>query len=280
MKYLFSLYLVFSIFFSASVLLFYQNSNYILFDASEKKVLSFSFQDDVTKDFVVTKVAQIKDKYLLQSAEIHSPTDQYEEFIKSFAMYNQGAFEANEILRLIPYTVDFNVAENKNSAEIKKQILAENLFQEAVTSTAWIDKLKSVANLVESLGRMLFLFMFIGTALMTAATIRILISQDEPQIKIRSYLGESFKAVGTRYFMQIGLLCSVALAVGFGLSYLAYQLFLLKIKSHFEISFLAERMHYLDLKSVLLILSGVLLAFMCGLFFSLKYLFGRIHDED
>ena len=50
MRYLFGIYLVFSVFFSSFVLLIYQNSNHILFQSKELSTLSFTFKNETTKE--------------------------------------------------------------------------------------------------------------------------------------------------------------------------------------------------------------------------------------
>lgn len=280
MRYLFGIYLVFSVFFSSFVLLIYQNSNHILFQSKELSTLSFTFKNETTKESALNIVETLKQKYQINEAIIRTPADQYLDFIKSFSMYNQGAFDTEEILQLIPFSVDFIIQDKQDAQSIKKSLLNENIFQENDTSTDWISKLKSVANLIEGLGRFLFLFLFASTSLMTVATIRILITEDEFKNKIRSYLGESFNTIYSRYLFSIGKLYVLAISVGFLLNFLIYQFLVFKIKTNLKFSFIADRIQYLTTESVFLMLAGFAVAFGLGSFVSLKQLFRRIYNED
>lgn len=280
MRYLFGIYLVFSVFFSSFVLLIYQNSNHILFQSKELSTLSFTFKNETTKESALNIAETLKQKYQFNDAIMHTPADQYLEFIKSFSMYNQGAFDTEEILQLIPFSVDFIIQDKQDPQSIKKALLAENIFQENTTSSDWISKLKSVASLVEGLGRFLFLFLFASTSLMTVATIRILITEDEFKNKIRSYLGESFKTIYLRYLFSTAKLYVFAISVGFLLNFLIYQFLVFKIKANLKFSFIADRIQYLTTESVFLMLAGFTVAFGLGSFVSLKQLFRRIYNED
>lgn len=280
MRYLFGIYLVFSVFFSSFVLLIYQNSNHILFQSKELSTLSFTFKNETTKESALNITENLKQKYRFSEAIIHTPADQYAEFIKSFSMYNQGAFDTEEILQLIPFSVDFVIQGTQDAQVIKKALLDENIFQENNTSTDWITKLKSVASLIEGLGRFLFLFLFASTSLMTVATIRILITEDEFKNKIRSYLGENFRTIYLRYILSIAKLYVIAISTGFLLNFLIYQFLVLKIRTNLKFSFIAERIQYLTTESVLLMLAGFAVAFGLGSFVSLKQLYRRIYNED
>ncbi len=280
MRYLFGIYLVFSVFFSSFVLLIYQNSNHILFQSKELSTLSFTFKNETTKESALNIAENLKQKYKFNDAIIHTPADQYLEFIKSFSMYNQGAFDTEEILQLIPFSVDFIIQDKQNAQMIKQSLLDENIFQENTTSTDWISKLKSVANLIEGLGRFLFLFLFASTSLMTVATIRILITEDDFKNRIRSYLGESFKSIYLRYLYSTAKLYILAISIGFLLNFLIYQFLVFKIKTNLKFSFIADRIQYLTTESVFLMLAGFAVAFGLGSFVSLKQLFRRIYNED
>lgn len=280
MKYLFAIYLVFSVFFTSFALLVYQNSNQVLFSLADAESISMYFQEDVTKEFVEKKVVELTSKYQLKSANIHSPADQYEEFVKSFSMYNQGAFDAEEIIKLTPYSVDFILSPNQNKAELKKKLLAERVFQETATSTDWLEKFQSLSDLVRDAGRFLFLFLFAGTALMTVATVRILILKDEYKNKILSYLGQPFYKIYQHYFLRIGLLYFLSVGLGLLLNFCVYEFFVFKIKTNLQFSFLAPRLQFLTTDSAIVIGAGFLTAFILGAIFSLQHLRRRIYAEE
>lgn len=280
MKYLFGIYLIFSVFFSSFVLLFYQNTTHVLFQSQEFTTLSFTFKDDTTHESALALADNLKQKFKLKNVIVHTPADQYLEFIKSFSMYNQGAFNTEEILQLIPYSADFIAQDQQDLTLLKKNILSENVFQENNTSADWMDKLKSIAQLIESAGRFLFLFLFASTSLMTVATIRILITEDDFKNKIRSYLGENFKTIYQRYLFSMAQLYVVAIGLGFVLNFLIYQFLVFKIKTNVKFSFLAERLQYLSKDSILLMLVGFFAAFGFGCFVALKQLYRRLYNED
>lgn len=280
MRYLFGLYLVFSIFFSSFVLLIYQNSSRVLFQTKELTKISFTFKNMTTSENAQKISKALLEKYKLKEAHVLSPVDQYADFLKSFSMYNQGAFDTDEVLQLIPYAVDFIAFDHQDLKKIRTDILSQNIFQENNTSAEWLDKLRSIAVLVENMGRILFLFLFASTALLTVATIRILISEDDFKNKIRSYLGESFQEIYRRYLLSMTKLYIAAISIGFLMTYLIYLFFVLKIKSNFKFSFIADRLDFLNTDSILLLLVGFLTAFGLGAFVSLKQLFTRIYHEE
>ncbi len=280
MKYLFGLYLTFSVFFSSLILLSYQNAVSVLFSASEKQTLSFSFRDEVTQNFVEQTAESLKTKYKIHSYTLYSPADQYSEFSKSFTMYNQGTFNAEEIIKLIPYSIDFNFSIDQNTAEIKKLLISENIFQETGTAQNWLDKLKTIATAVENFGRFLFLFVFLTTSMMTVATIRILFENNKSENKIRSYLGDSFKSIITQYFLKILGLCVFSFCAGLLLTFVTYQLLLFKLQHLSEFNFLYSRLHFLNINSTLLIAFGFVCAFLLGFYFASRQLYSRIYDEE
>lgn len=280
MRYLFGLYLVFSIFFSSFVLLIYQNSSRVLFQTKELTKISFTFKNMTTEENAQKISKGLLEKYKLKEAQVLSPADQYADFLKSFSMYNQGAFDPDEILQLIPYAVDFIAFDIQDLKKIRTEILSQNIFQENNTSAEWLDKLRSIAVLIENMGRILFLFLFASTALLTVATIRILISEDDYKNKIRSYLGESFQEIYRRYLWSMTKLYVAAISVGFLMTYFVYLFFVLKIKSNFKFSFIADRLDFLNTDSIILLLVGFLTAFGLGAFVSLKQLFTRIYHEE
>ncbi len=100
MRYLFGLYLVFSIFFSSFVLLIYQNSNHVLFQSQELSKISLTFKNMITEESAQKISKALLEKYKLKEAQVLSPADQYADFLKSFSMYNQGAFDTDEVLQL------------------------------------------------------------------------------------------------------------------------------------------------------------------------------------
>ncbi len=280
MKYLFGLYLTFSVFFSSVVLWGYQNASSILFAASEKQILSFSFQNDVTKEFVDEKIQSLSKKYKFKVATLHSPADQYSEFAQSFTMYNQGVFDSEEIIKLIPYSVDFILYPEQNVTQIQKNVVEENIFQETGTTQSWLEKLKSISDLIENFGRGLFLFLFLTTAMMTVATIRILILKDDTEIKIRSYLGESFKAFVGQYLLKTSVLCIFSFCTGLVMTYIVYHLLMLKLKRLPEFYFIMARLNFLSPTSVLTLVVGFSAAFLFGYYFSIKQLHSRLYDQD
>lgn len=280
MKYLFSLYLIFSVFFSSFIMLVYQNANNVLFQSTGQFVLSFNFQDDATPEFVKSTTEKLKAKYSVKEIIVHTPSEQYNEFIKSFSMYNQGAFESEEITHLIPYSLDIILPDEQTAKKVKAALSAENIFQEVQGTSEWLGKLKSMAQLTESIGRFLFLFVFAGTAMMTVATIRILISENEYEDKIHSYLGETFRSIYSRYIINIGGLYIFSVFMGFVLNYILYRLFIFKLWSNPQFSFLANRLTYLSFDSISIMCFGFFVAFGLGSFFSLKQLFGKIYAED
>lgn len=280
MRYLFGLYLVFSIFFSSFVLLIYQNSNQVLFQSKELSKISLTFKNMTTEENAQKISKALMEKYKLKETQILSPADQYADFLKSFSMYNQGAFDTDEILQLIPYAVDFIAFDHQDLKKIRADILSQNIFQENNTSSEWLDKFKSIVLLIENMGRFLFLFLFASTSLLTVATIRIIISEDDFKNKIRSYLGESFQEIYRRYLWSMAKLYFVAICIGFLMTYLVFNFFLFKIKTNFNFAFLADRLHFLSTDSILLMLAGFLTAFGFGAFVSLKQLFTRIYHEE
>jgi cell division protein FtsX len=279
MRYLLATYLIFSVFISSMILLFYQNSNRILFAANDMQVLSFSFKNDITNEEAEKTVANLREKYAPAEIKIHSSKEQYDQFIKSFSMYNQGAFEPDEIIQLIPLAVDFNLGPGQDPNKIAESILLENIFDPINTSTNWTQLLQSITKFVENAGRFLFLFLFLGAALVTAATVRILISQDEERIKIRSYLGESFRLILRRYFLRTAALCLTSVALGMTTNFLVFKYFALQLKMHPEFSFITSRLHFLDVTAVVYIVSGFSLAIFLGSYLTLKRLRDRIYAE-
>ncbi len=280
MKYLFGLYLTFSVFFSSLVLWGYQNASSVLFAASEKQTLSFSFQNDVAKEFVEEKIQSLSTKYKFKAWTLHSPADQYSEFTKSFTMYNQGAFDSEEIIKLIPYSVDFILNAEQDASQIQKNIAEENIFQETGTAKNWLDKLKSISELVENFGRGLFLFLFLTTAMMTVATIRILILKDDAEIKVRSYLGESFNAFVGQYLLKTSVPCIFSFCIGLLMTYIVYHLLMLKLKHLPEFYFIMARLNFLSSTSVLTLVVGFSAAFLFGYYFSIRQLHSRLYDQD
>ncbi len=279
MKYILATYLMFSVLVSSIVLLFYQNSNHILFAASEKQMISFSFKNDVDISAAEKIVSEMKKKYDLPEADLHSPADQYNEFAKSFSMYNQGVFEAEEIISLIPFAVDFTAPAESNPNELKKLLLSENIFVSSDSSSSWALKFQSVIKFIENTGRFAFLVLFFSSALITASVVRILIFQDAPKIKIRSFLGESFSITRWHYFIKTSVFSILGLTSGLGFSYLVFQYILIQIKLKPEFSFVADRLQFLDLSSIAFLFFGFLTAVIAGSSWALKQLQAEIDDQ-
>ena len=280
MKYVLIIYLMFSVFICSLALLLYQNSTRILFTATSKDLITLTFNSDISRAVAEQTVAHLKNKYALQSAEIHSSEKQYADFIKSFSMYSPGAFDSEEILQLIPIVVDFTGPDHQKATELKKLLISENVFEPVDSSTSWVTKLEALATFIENIGRFLFLFLFTGAALMTSATVRILVSQDEEKIKIYSYLGESFAAIRKKYFIKTMASAALGIAGGFAINAVLFKYFTIQLARHTELSFLADRVRFLSPLSGSLVLLAFLLAIILGVILIFKKLHDRIYDED
>ncbi len=262
------------------VLMVYQNMNSILFSEENKTKIAVYFKTDSDLEQIEAAIKNLTEATKPIATQKISQAKQIEDFKSAFSEEVLSQINENEVMDLLPYSVELKYLnqEQVNAAETYAKAMPE--VESVSKSFIWNEKLKLLAQLFSGSGQGLFLFVFLATALITAALVRVLVQSKQKSMTVRAYLGERYMRLFKEPLLEILGLLSISFLIGLGISQLFYFIFKVKILQNSEFAFLLDRIHVLNVKYVVILAGGLFCSCLLGVIMSAYLMRKSIYEIE
>ena len=231
----------------------YKNINVALGSWSENNALTIYLKPDTTD--------QEKDKLLqfLKSSDPHSESvfvsrnQAAKEFQKSIGSYASGILNDDELIDLVPETIEIFPDKAKSLAEKISffQFLSNELIQfpeveESVFGIDWLQKFSIVDRFFKLIGYVSFIVLLLSMGFLSALMVRVLIDDARSEIEVFNLLGATRWSIFKIFLKDLCVTVALSLVLSFAVTYLLFASVKSAVAQNGLGNFVAEKMLFLN----------------------------------
>lgn len=263
-------HIIIGLFFSLLVAISVSQNNISLFmgDAEDFRKATIYFKQTTLE----TEADKFASEKLAAAEKVKkiSKEEAVNDFKSTFGDFSKNLSDLDTLTDLVPLSYEVVFA----SLEDRKQFMAAESGHELVDEIIAVDQVFSrYASLQKSLGAFtftLFAVSFLLCALLTSLLVKNIINSDQRQIEIYALFGQSYSAIVKKYFKNLlGYFVSTAVLSLLAV-YFFFVIFKLKLHATPDLRFIADRLTFLSVLQVLILLGSFAVAYFGGLYFVLK----------
>lgn len=282
MKIVYLIFMSLSVFILSAVLLLKQNTNIIFGDTSDLYTITVS----IKKPQSVEELNQIVEKIKalapsqLKKVSLINAKDQLIDVESAFPGYSRGLFDEKEIEQILNPLVEVQLIETAQSSAFIEKIKTIEGVGEVAFGSDWVDKFKNIFNLMNVILNTVFFLFFIMLSFLISILIRNYLILSKDRIDLYALTGATPRQAFIDQYLKIVIYAIIAYAIGIacnmGLTILIKQ----KISLHSQLSFINERITFLNISHITLVLTGLLLNLVISYFLSLHYVVKEHYTHD
>ncbi len=236
-------------------------------DSNKMLVFLKTDTDEKLKDSLVE---QIKTMPSVASVNVVDRTAAGAQFQKSLKEYANGLVTNDELLDLIPITLEVDLAsdlglkERKNAFDsLAEQIKKNEMVDELSYSSNWVEKFEKIDKFVRSAGLFVFVILVALMSYLVSLMMRVYIDDSKAEIEVYNLLGATRWSIYKLYFKDLILFVVFSVVVALVFSTILFNYFKNFLSESGLSKLISENLVYLnplELSSLLLILASVIFA--------------------
>jgi cell division protein FtsX len=178
---------------------------------------------DTTADEKSALLQKIKSFSFVAAAMEIDRTEAGIEFQKSLKEYSSGLITTDELIDLIPESIEVELEKSANTeerarqfAEIENAVKSFSYVDEVSYSASWLKKFEGLHRFVRSSGHFVFLLLLLLLSYLVALMIRAYIDDSKQEIEVYNMLGATRWSLYRLFLSNIIWYIAASLAVSFG----------------------------------------------------------------
>lgn len=191
--------------------------------------MSVFIKSDADKAQVGSLIEKIKSMSQVSSVQLLERADAAKDFEKSLKEYSSGLVTDDELLDLVPETLEIaltsglSLAQRSQSFEtIASRLKTENIIDEINFSAAWLKKFESVDRGLRAFGLLIFLALLLLISYSISLMLRVYIDDSKAEIEVYVLLGATQWSIYALYFRQLVVFLCTSLVCASALSYFVF----------------------------------------------------------
>lgn len=244
----------------------YKNLNIALGSWSENANLTIYLKTDSTENEKNQLVQFLKKVDEKNQIAVISRDKAAEEFKKSLGAYASGLMSDDELIDLVPETIELTAPKGFPLDEkidlfqkVSNALTKFSSVEESVFGMSWLQRFSKVDKYIQSLGLGSFAILLLAMGFLSALMVKVLIEDSRSEIEVFNLLGATRWSIYKIYMKDISLTVALSLVITFAVIYglfLAIQSALL----HSDFGrFVGERIRFLNLQETGLFIVVVIL---------------------
>ena len=265
-------HIIIGLFFSllVGVLVTQNNINLFMGDPNDFRKATIYFKqstlDKEVDDFILKKLGNAGAEKISKISKEQALS----EFKATFGDFSQNLSNLSEMTDLVPLSVEI-IFDNEPT---RKEFMANEGKNDLIDEIVAVDKVFSrYSSLQKSLGGFMFLLFgssFLICALLTSLLIKNLVYKDQKKIEIYALFGQSYRSIVVNYFRNLFFYFLFTVVLSIGAAFVVFVLLKYKLNAAPDLHFIAERIRFLSISQILILVACFGLAYFGGLFFVLR----------
>lgn len=236
-------------------LLSYKNFIGLLGAWSQSNKMNIYLKIDTTEEDKKNIVALIEKNQMVTTVNIIDRVAAGQAFQRSLQEFSSGLITEDEMLDLIPETIEvdlkntLNISERQSVfADLASQLKQQIQIEEVNYGASWLKKFEFIDSIVRSLGLFIILLLFVSMSYLVALMVRTYIEDSKQEIEVFSLLGATRWSIYQIFLKDIFMFLVISLAVSLALLYGAFTY----LKSQLPPSLmLADNLRFLSTKELI-----------------------------
>lgn len=231
----------------------YKNLNIALGSWSENTNLTIYLKTDTTEPEKNQLIQFLKKVDERNHVVVTSRDQAAKEFKKSIGSYAGGLMSDDELIDLIPETIElvapknFSLDEKINLFQKVSSALSKfTTVEESVFGMSWLQRFSKVDKYIQTLGLGSFIVLLLAMGFLSALMVKVLVEDSRAEVEVFNLLGATRWSIYKIYIKDISLTVLLSLAMTFTITYGLY--FVTRstlLQSEFG-RFVGERIYFLN----------------------------------
>ncbi len=279
-----TLYLIFmslSVFILTSVLLIRQNTAAVFGDHADLYTITVTLNKNISPEEMAAIVEKIKNlDTQIKSAALISPQQQLQDVQSALPSYSKGLFEDEEITYVLNPLVEVLLTAEADLSTLSLQIKSLSGVEDSSVGNVWAEKIKNLFKTLNIILNTVFILFFIILSFLITVLVRNYLIDAKDRISLFALLGamplQAFKNEYLSIMNRTLLAYFIGLFAASGLAYFIKN----KLTSNLNFTFISERLDFLTLESLALLLSGLMLNLALSYFLSYQYILKEYYHHE
>lgn len=232
----------------------YKNILNLLGSWSQSNKMNIYLKVDSTEDDARGLTEIIKKNPAVSDINLVDRTVAGRTFQKSLSEFSSGLITEDEMIDLIPVTLEVDLQKQLGLAErdqifseLQQQIKDLPQIDEIAFSAGWLKKFESADRIIRSFGVFIFLILLVSISYLIALMIKAFIEESKQEIEVYSLLGATRWSIYNYFLKDILVFLSSSVVASFILMFLFFVLIKNKLLSSGLSRVLADNLTFLSL---------------------------------
>lgn len=236
----------------------YKNLIGILSAWNQSNKMNIYLKVDSTEEDKITLVELIKKKPNVATVKLIDRHTAGLDFQKSLKEFSSGLITQDEMLDLIPETIEVDLEASLNIlnreaafSSLAKELATQTQIDEINYSSSWFKKFETVNAVLKSIGIFVFIISLIGISYLISLMVRTYIEDSKQEIEVYSLLGATRWSIYFYFLKDIFLFLMMSFAISFGVLFSIFSYLKSKLNIWGLSSVISDNLHFLSLKESL-----------------------------
>lgn len=282
MKTVYLIFMSLSVFILTSVLFVKQNTSLVFGNPADLSTVTVTVDkslnpveiDNLTQN-IQNAAAQKIEKIKLISAE-----DQLRDVQTALPTYSRGLFEDNEIAQILNPIIEVQLNTLAGHQDIISKIKSLAGVVEVSLGNDWVEKMRGLFETLNIILNTVFILFFVILSFLIAILIRNYLIDSKDNISLLALLGAAPRQSFITQYLSIISRTLIAYALGVGFAAVMAVVIKHKLASNLQLSFISERINFLNPTNTLIILIGLVLNLGISYILSYRYVLKEYYRHD
>lgn len=282
MKIVYLIFMSLSVFILTSVLLIRQNTQTVFGSQTDLYSINVVLDKALSPEESMAIVEKIKtlNPVQINKVTLISAKDQLLDVQAALPAYSRGFFEDEEIAQVLNPLIEVQLSPDADRMTMSYQIKSFPGVEQASAGNDWTEKIRSLFETFEIILNTIFILFFVILSFLITVLIRNYLVDSKELISLLALLGATpQQAFMSEYISIMGrtfLAYILGIVSALGLAYVIQH----KLAANFYLAFINEKLSFLTITNILIILSGLVLNLAISYFLSYQYILKEYYHES
>lgn len=231
----------------------YKNLNLVLGSWSDSTSLTIYLKTDSTDDDKGKLINMLESVNPESEIIFVSRSQAAKDFQKSIGSYASGLFSEDELIDLVPESIELfpskNLALNEKLSffeTVSKRLLEMPQVEESVFGSNWLQRFSKIDTFLKYFGYAAFFILLLAMGFLSALMVRVLIDDSKNEIEVFNLLGATRWSIYKTFLKDICMTISLSLILSFTLSYFLFASLKAALVRNQLGQFLTDKLIFLD----------------------------------
>lgn len=239
-------------------LLSYKNLIGILSAWNQANKMNIYLKIDSSEEDKTALIEFIKKKSNVSTVKLIDRNKAGLDFQKSLKEFSSGLITQDEMLDLIPETIEVDLEANLDISNreaafssLAKELTTQEQIDEINYSSSWFKKFETVNAVLKSIGIFVFIISLIGISYLISLMVRTYIEDSKQEIEVYSLLGATKWSIYSYFLKDIFVFLMMSFVISFGVLFSVFSYLKNKLNVWGLSSVISENLHFLSFKESL-----------------------------